>query len=163
MATTLSFCMIMCGKLVYSSGMARMSGCRSHCRRNRGQSLSSNRHRRYTERRVLSRCSWACRSSSLLAELRQAGHTRETLADMARAENAIIDALNLSPPMSGRDAASSTVSTGADKQMKQGTDPFANMPRCGAKTRAGTPCQRIGNSRNGTVNLALQIDGKRDG
>ena len=33
--------------------------------------------------------------------------------------------------------------------MTNGTDPFANMPRCGAKIRAGTPCQRIGNSRNG--------------
>lgn len=28
-------------------------------------------------------------------------------------------------------------------------NPFAAMPRCGAKTRAGTPCQRIGNARNG--------------
>jgi hypothetical protein len=25
--------------------------------------------------------------------------------------------------------------------MTNGTDPFANMPRCGAKTRAGTPCR----------------------
>ena len=33
--------------------------------------------------------------------------------------------------------------------MNQGADPFANMPRCGAKTRNGTPCRRIGNSRNG--------------
>jgi hypothetical protein len=36
----------------------------------------------------------------LLAELRQAGHSRETIADMARAENATIGALNLSPAMS---------------------------------------------------------------
>jgi hypothetical protein len=36
-----------------------------------------------------------------------------------------------------------------DEQMTNGPDPFANMPRCGAKTRAGTPCRRIGNSRNG--------------
>jgi hypothetical protein len=32
--------------------------------------------------------------------------------------------------------------------MKKGTDPFADMTRCSAKTRAGTPCKRIGNSRN---------------
>jgi hypothetical protein len=32
--------------------------------------------------------------------------------------------------------------------MKKGIDPFAHMPRCGAKTRAGTSCRRIGNSRN---------------
>ena len=38
---------------------------------------------------------------------------------------------------------------GEDEQMTNGTDPFANMSRCGAKTRAGTPSQRIGNSRNG--------------
>jgi hypothetical protein len=25
---------------------------------------------------------------------------------------------------------------------------FELMPRCGAKTRAGTPCRRVGNSRN---------------
>jgi hypothetical protein len=25
---------------------------------------------------------------------------------------------------------------------------FELMPRCGAKTRAGTPCRRIGNARN---------------
>lgn len=29
------------------------------------------------------------------------------------------------------------------------TNPFATMPRCGAKTRSGAPCRRIGNARNG--------------
>jgi len=33
--------------------------------------------------------------------------------------------------------------------MKKGPDPFAALPRCGAKTRSGTPCRRIGNLRNG--------------
>jgi hypothetical protein len=51
--------------------------------------------------------------------------------------------------------------------MKKGTDPFANMPRCGAKTRAGTPCRRIGNSRNGRCILhgarAGAPSGKRNG
>lgn len=28
-------------------------------------------------------------------------------------------------------------------------NPFAVMPRCGAKTRSGAPCRRIGNARNG--------------
>ena len=28
-------------------------------------------------------------------------------------------------------------------------NPFPAMPRCGAKTRSGAPCQRIGNARNG--------------
>jgi glucans biosynthesis protein len=32
--------------------------------------------------------------------------------------------------------------------MRRETDPFANMLRCGAKTRAGTPCRRVGNRRN---------------
>ncbi len=33
------------------------------------------------------------------------------------------------------------------------TNPFATMPRCGAKTRSGPPCQRIGNKRNGRCKL----------
>ena len=28
-------------------------------------------------------------------------------------------------------------------------NPFPAMQRCGAKTRSGAPCQRIGNARNG--------------
>ena len=47
--------------------------------------------------------------------------------------------------------------------MKSGTDLFANMPRCGA----GTPCQRIGNSRNGRCILhggrAVAPSGDRNG
>jgi hypothetical protein len=30
---------------------------------------------------------------------------------------------------------------------------FVVMPRCGAKTRSGKPCQRIGNKRNGRCRL----------
>jgi hypothetical protein len=37
--------------------------------------------------------------------------------------------------------------------MKQATDLFAHMPRCGAKTRAGTLCRRIGSLRNGRCKL----------
>lgn len=33
--------------------------------------------------------------------------------------------------------------------MPSSTNPFATMPRCGAKTRSGAPCRRIGNARNG--------------
>ena len=33
------------------------------------------------------------------------------------------------------------------------TDPFTVMPRCGARTRSGKPCQRIGNARNGRCML----------
>jgi hypothetical protein len=32
-------------------------------------------------------------------------------------------------------------------------NPFGLMPRCGAKTRSGKPCQRIGNLRNGRCKL----------
>ena len=32
-------------------------------------------------------------------------------------------------------------------------NPFPTMPRCGAKTRSGKPCQRIGNKRNGRCKL----------
>jgi hypothetical protein len=38
-------------------------------------------------------------------------------------------------------------------QMIQPNNPFASMPRCGAKTRAGKPCRRIGNKRNGRCKL----------
>jgi hypothetical protein len=34
------------------------------------------------------------------------------------------------------------------EQMSKPSNPFAEMPRCGATTRAGTPCRRIGNRRN---------------
>ena len=37
--------------------------------------------------------------------------------------------------------------------MTEQPNPFATMPRCGAKTRSGRPCQRIGNSRNGRCKL----------
>lgn len=33
------------------------------------------------------------------------------------------------------------------------TKAFAAMPRCGARTRSGVPCKRIGNSRNGRCKL----------
>jgi hypothetical protein len=32
-------------------------------------------------------------------------------------------------------------------------NPFAAMPRCGAKKRDGTPCRRIGSKRNGRCKL----------
>jgi hypothetical protein len=32
-------------------------------------------------------------------------------------------------------------------------NPFGLMPRCGAKTRSGKPCRRIGNLRNGRCKL----------
>jgi hypothetical protein len=32
-------------------------------------------------------------------------------------------------------------------------DPFAALPRCGAKTRRGTLCRRVGSSRNGRCHL----------
>jgi hypothetical protein len=32
-------------------------------------------------------------------------------------------------------------------------DPFAALPRCGAKTRRGTLCKRVGSSRNGRCHL----------
>ena len=38
---------------------------------------------------------------------------------------------------------------GRDEPTAGRTNPCATMPRCGAKTRSGAPCQRIGNSRNG--------------
>jgi hypothetical protein len=51
--------------------------------------------------------------------------------------------------------------------MTRRPDPFAALPRCGAKTRRGTPCQRIGNSRNGRCVLhggrAGAPSGKRNG
>jgi hypothetical protein len=51
--------------------------------------------------------------------------------------------------------------------MSRPSNPFATMRRCGAKTRAGTPCQRIGNSRNGRCVLhggrAGAPSGKRNG
>ena len=37
--------------------------------------------------------------------------------------------------------------------MTERKNPFAAMPRCGAKTRGGKPCQRIGNKRNGRCKL----------
>ena len=37
--------------------------------------------------------------------------------------------------------------------MLERKNPFATMPRCGAKTRSGKPCQRIGNKRNGRCKL----------
>lgn len=37
--------------------------------------------------------------------------------------------------------------------MTEKKNPFATMPRCNAKTRSGTPCQRIGNKRNGRCKL----------
>lgn len=33
------------------------------------------------------------------------------------------------------------------------TKAFAAMPRCGARTRSGAPCKRIGSSRNGRCKL----------
>jgi hypothetical protein len=35
-----------------------------------------------------------------------------------------------------------------DEKMSKRTNSFADMPRCGARTRAGTPCRRIGSARN---------------
>ena len=32
-------------------------------------------------------------------------------------------------------------------------NPFATMPRCGAKRRCGEPCKRIGSKRNGRCKL----------
>jgi glucans biosynthesis protein len=47
------------------------------------------------------------------------------------------------------------------------TDAFENSPRCGAKTRSGAPCRRIGSSRNGRCRLhgglAGAPFGKRNG
>ena len=44
---------------------------------------------------------------------------------------------------------------------------FEAMPRCGARTRSGAPCKRIGNSRNGRCKLhggrAGAPAGKRNG
>jgi hypothetical protein len=37
--------------------------------------------------------------------------------------------------------------------MTEKRNPFATMPRCGARTRGGKPCQRIGNKRNGRCKL----------
>ncbi len=37
--------------------------------------------------------------------------------------------------------------------MTEKRNPFASLPRCGAKTRSGRPCQRIGNKRNGRCKL----------
>jgi hypothetical protein len=37
--------------------------------------------------------------------------------------------------------------------MAEKRNPFATMPRCGARTRGGKPCQRIGNKRNGRCKL----------
>jgi hypothetical protein len=37
--------------------------------------------------------------------------------------------------------------------MTERKSPFATMERCGAKTRSGKPCQRIGNKRNGRCKL----------
>lgn len=46
-------------------------------------------------------------------------------------------------------------------------NPFASMPRCLAKTRSGTPCQRVGSARNGRCKLhggrAGAPSGKRNG
>jgi hypothetical protein len=36
---------------------------------------------------------------------------------------------------------------------RAGIASFINLPRCGAKTRGGKPCSRIGNSRNGRCHL----------
>jgi hypothetical protein len=33
------------------------------------------------------------------------------------------------------------------------TNPFGTLSRCGAETRGGTPCQRIGSRRNGRCKL----------
>lgn len=35
----------------------------------------------------------------------------------------------------------------------RGVDPFAHLPRCGAKNRRGEPCGRVGNARNGRCHL----------
>jgi hypothetical protein len=47
------------------------------------------------------------------------------------------------------------------------TKAFEAMPRCGARTRSGTPCRRIGNSSNGRCKLhggrAGAPAGKRNG
>jgi glucans biosynthesis protein len=47
------------------------------------------------------------------------------------------------------------------------TKAFEAMPRCGARTRGGAPCKRIGNSRNGRCKLhggrAGAPAGKRNG
>lgn len=37
--------------------------------------------------------------------------------------------------------------------MTKSANPFATMPRCGAKRRNGAPCQRPGNKRNGRCRL----------
>lgn len=37
--------------------------------------------------------------------------------------------------------------------MTEWPNPFASMPRCGAKTRSGKPCQRAGTKRNGRCKL----------
>jgi hypothetical protein len=37
--------------------------------------------------------------------------------------------------------------------MTERKNPFVAMPRCGAKTRGGKPCKRIGNKRNGRCRL----------
>ena len=51
--------------------------------------------------------------------------------------------------------------------MTEQTNPFAVMPRCGARTRGGKPCRRIGNKRNGRCKLhggrAGAPSGKRNG
>ena len=51
--------------------------------------------------------------------------------------------------------------------MTEVRNPFATMERCGAKTRSGKPCQRIGNRRNGRCKLhggnAGAPSGKRNG
>jgi hypothetical protein len=37
--------------------------------------------------------------------------------------------------------------------MSETINPFAEMPRCGAKRRSGEPCKRIGSKRNGRCKL----------
>ena len=39
--------------------------------------------------------------------------------------------------------------------------PFATMSRCGGKTRSGSPCQRIGNKRNGRCKMRAGQQGDK--
>jgi hypothetical protein len=41
----------------------------------------------------------------------------------------------------------------ADQPRDAGSNPFSGLPRCGAKTRHGGTCGRIGNARNGRCHL----------
>jgi hypothetical protein len=58
----------------------------------------------------------------------------------------MIGDFDIPPPVDNRRAS-------GNENMSKLENPFAHMPRCGAKKRDGTPCRRIGSKRNGRCRL----------